>query len=196
MPTSQVDCSTIRLLLEPYADGELGQVTREAVDSHLSRCPGCAAELAQLNQLDGAVRAWPELAPAELAMLTEARAELLASPPWQSLAKAKAQAPRRRLPWLARPVRRPGLLRVVAEARRVRRISAMTRTPKTVGQEPAARSSRPKEGAKLAPGAGALFRRAVRTWTGVQAVRSNAARLVRRVAGTLGRYRREAISMG
>ena len=198
MPTSQIDCSTISLLLEPYVDGELGRVTRDAVGSHLSTCPACAAQLAQLNQLHEAVLAWPELAQAELSLLDEARTELQASPSWQSLTRVKAQASRRRLPRLGRAWlgRRPGPLMVIGEARRVRRLSTLSRPPTAAGQEPAAPSSRPRTRGKLAPAAGSMFRRAALTWSGVQAVRANSARLVRRVVATLSRYRREAISMG
>ena len=59
-----MDCSYFRERLNQYVDGELGYLDVAELQGHLSFCPHCAAELAQLSELRGALAAWGE---AELA---------------------------------------------------------------------------------------------------------------------------------
>jgi len=44
-------CSDVKELLSPYLDGELDRVTQQAVFRHLSECPNCHHELAEMKQL-------------------------------------------------------------------------------------------------------------------------------------------------
>lgn len=59
-----MDCSYFRERLNRYVDGELGYLDVADLQGHLSFCPDCAAELAQLSEVRGALAAWGE---AELA---------------------------------------------------------------------------------------------------------------------------------
>jgi anti-sigma factor RsiW len=59
-----MDCSYFRARLNQYVDGELGYLEVAELQSHLSFCPHCAAELGQLSELRGALATWGE---AELA---------------------------------------------------------------------------------------------------------------------------------
>jgi len=59
-----MDCSYFCERLNQYVDGELGYLDVAELQGHLSFCPHCAAELAQLSELRGALAAWGE---AELA---------------------------------------------------------------------------------------------------------------------------------
>lgn len=59
-----MDCSYFRARLNQYVDAELGYLEVAELQGHLSFCPDCAAELAQLSELRGALAAWGE---AELA---------------------------------------------------------------------------------------------------------------------------------
>jgi anti-sigma factor RsiW len=59
-----MDCSYFRARLNQYVDGELGYLEVAELQGHLSFCPHCSAELAQLSELRGALAAWGE---AELA---------------------------------------------------------------------------------------------------------------------------------
>jgi anti-sigma factor RsiW len=59
-----MDCSYFRARLNQFVDGELGYLEVAELQRHLSFCAYCAAELAQLSELRGAMAAWGE---AELA---------------------------------------------------------------------------------------------------------------------------------
>lgn len=60
-----MDCSYYTELLNRYVDGELGYQEVAELQAHLSFCPDCAAQLAQLGQVRGALAEWGglELAP-------------------------------------------------------------------------------------------------------------------------------------
>ena len=60
-----MDCSYFRERINHYVDGELGYLEVAELQAHLSFCPDCAAELAQLGEVRGALAAWGrlELAP-------------------------------------------------------------------------------------------------------------------------------------
>jgi anti-sigma factor RsiW len=55
-----MDCSYFRSRLNRFVDGELGYLEVAELQGHLSFCPDCAAELAQLSQVRGAMAAWGE----------------------------------------------------------------------------------------------------------------------------------------
>ena len=59
-----MDCSYFRSRLNQFVDGELGYLDVAELQGHLSFCPDCAQELAQLSEVRGALAAWGE---AELA---------------------------------------------------------------------------------------------------------------------------------
>jgi anti-sigma factor RsiW len=59
-----MDCSYFRARLNQFVDGELGYLDVAELQGHLSFCPDCSAELAQLSEVRGALAAWGE---AELA---------------------------------------------------------------------------------------------------------------------------------
>jgi anti-sigma factor RsiW len=60
-----MDCSYICRRINNYIDGELGYVEVAELQRHISFCPACAAELAQVSEVRGAMAAWGrlELAP-------------------------------------------------------------------------------------------------------------------------------------
>jgi anti-sigma factor RsiW len=60
-----MDCSYFRERINLYIDGELGYLEVAELQGHLSFCPDCAAELAQMGEVRGALAAWGmvELAP-------------------------------------------------------------------------------------------------------------------------------------
>ena len=60
-----MDCSYFRERINNFIDGELGYLDVAELQQHLSFCAGCAAELAQMSELRGALAAWGrlELAP-------------------------------------------------------------------------------------------------------------------------------------
>jgi anti-sigma factor RsiW len=60
-----MDCSYFRRRINQYVDGELGYLEVAELQSHLSFCPDCAAELAEIGGVRGALAAWGrlELAP-------------------------------------------------------------------------------------------------------------------------------------
>jgi len=60
-----MDCSYFRERINLYVDGELGYLEVAELQQHLSFCPDCAAELAHLGEVRGALAAWGrlELAP-------------------------------------------------------------------------------------------------------------------------------------
>ena len=55
-----MDCSYFRARLNQFVDGELGYLEVAELQGHLSFCPDCAAELAQLSEVRGAMAAWGE----------------------------------------------------------------------------------------------------------------------------------------
>jgi anti-sigma factor (TIGR02949 family) len=60
-------CESASPLLESYLDGELDRAAVDELESHLAGCPACRAQLGQLEELRGALRALPrQRAPAEL----------------------------------------------------------------------------------------------------------------------------------
>jgi len=60
-----MDCSYFRSRINHYVDGELGYLEVAELQSHLSFCADCAAELAQMSEVRGAMATWGhiELAP-------------------------------------------------------------------------------------------------------------------------------------
>jgi len=60
-----MDCSYFRERINNFIDGELGYLDVAELQQHLSFCPDCAAELAQLGKVRGDLAAWGrlELAP-------------------------------------------------------------------------------------------------------------------------------------
>ena len=60
-----MDCSYFRARLNEFVDGELGYLDVAELQGHLSFCPDCSAELAQLSELRGSLAVWgeTELAP-------------------------------------------------------------------------------------------------------------------------------------
>jgi anti-sigma factor RsiW len=55
-----MECSYFRARLNEFVDGELGYLDVAELQGHLSFCPDCAAELAQLSELRGAMAVWGE----------------------------------------------------------------------------------------------------------------------------------------
>jgi anti-sigma factor RsiW len=51
-----MNCEEARELLEAYHDGELKPQTRSAVAAHVAQCADCAAELASVGALSGAIK--------------------------------------------------------------------------------------------------------------------------------------------
>jgi anti-sigma factor RsiW len=60
-----MDCSYFRERINNFIDGELGYLEVAELQQHLSFCADCAAELAQMSEVRGALGAWGrlELAP-------------------------------------------------------------------------------------------------------------------------------------
>ena len=56
-----MDCSYFCARLNEFVDGELGYLEVAELQKHLSFCPDCATELAQLSELRGAMAAWGEV---------------------------------------------------------------------------------------------------------------------------------------
>lgn len=56
-----MDCSYFRARLNEFVDGELGYLEVAELQKHLSFCPDCATELAQLSELRVAMAAWGEV---------------------------------------------------------------------------------------------------------------------------------------
>jgi len=56
-----MDCSYFRARLNQFVDGELGYIDVAELQGHLSFCPHCAAELAQLSEVRGAMATWGEV---------------------------------------------------------------------------------------------------------------------------------------
>jgi len=56
-----MDCSYFRERINQYVDGEMGYLEVAELQAHLSFCPDCAAELAQVGEARGALAAWGRL---------------------------------------------------------------------------------------------------------------------------------------
>jgi len=56
-----MDCSYFRERINLYIDGEMGYLEVAELQAHLSFCPDCAAELAQVGAVRGALAAWGRL---------------------------------------------------------------------------------------------------------------------------------------
>ena len=56
-----MDCSYFRERINQYVDGEMGYMEVAELQAHLSFCPDCAAELAQVGEVRGALAAWGRL---------------------------------------------------------------------------------------------------------------------------------------
>ncbi|MEI6451183.1 MAG: zf-HC2 domain-containing protein [Actinomycetes bacterium] len=56
-----MDCSYFRERINLYIDGEMGYLEVAELQAHLSFCPDCAAELAQVGEVRGALAAWGRL---------------------------------------------------------------------------------------------------------------------------------------
>jgi anti-sigma factor RsiW len=83
-----MDCSYFRERINQFIDGELGYLEVAELQGHLSFCADCAAELAQMSEVRGALAAWGRL---ELA------------PPPGFAERVTAAAEREPLPGAARP---------------------------------------------------------------------------------------------
>ncbi len=73
-------CDQTQPLLEAFTDGELGWGKARRVRRHLAECPACAAELAEVRQLDARVRAWRDV-PAPAGLQGRVAAALASAPP-------------------------------------------------------------------------------------------------------------------
>ena len=74
-----MDCGYFCQRINQYIDGELGYVEVAELQRHISFCPGCAAQLAQLSEVRGALAVWGRLeleAPQGFAERVVAAAEL------------------------------------------------------------------------------------------------------------------------
>jgi len=56
-----MDCSYFRERINTYVDGEMGYLEVAELQAHLSFCPDCAAELAEVGEARGALAAWGRL---------------------------------------------------------------------------------------------------------------------------------------
>jgi anti-sigma factor RsiW len=56
-----MDCSYYRERINEYVDGELGYLEVAELQAHLSFCPECAAEIAQVGAVRGALAEWGRL---------------------------------------------------------------------------------------------------------------------------------------
>ncbi len=56
-----IDCATVIEALEAHLDGDLEGAQRAAIEAHLERCPGCAAEHQLAAEVRSGLRALPEL---------------------------------------------------------------------------------------------------------------------------------------
>ena len=62
-----MNCTQSQILLDAYADAELGRVTAFRVRRHLAGCAACAAQLAGIQRLNISVHTWRDAsAPAAL----------------------------------------------------------------------------------------------------------------------------------
>ena len=122
-----MDCSYFRARLNQFVDGELGYIDVAELQGHLSFCPHCAAELAQLSEVRGAMAAWGEVElapPPGFAERVAAAAALEAKP-----GEATRRARRRRRARRARR-RRSAASRCPAAAPSPSRTSSATASPR------------------------------------------------------------------
>ena len=56
-----MDCSYFCERINQYVDGEMGYMEVAELQAHLSFCPDCAAELAQVGEVRGALATWGRL---------------------------------------------------------------------------------------------------------------------------------------
>jgi anti-sigma factor RsiW len=56
-----MDCSYFCRRINNYIDGEMGYAEVAELQQHISFCPSCAAELAQVSAVRGAMAAWGQL---------------------------------------------------------------------------------------------------------------------------------------
>jgi anti-sigma factor RsiW len=70
-------CDQFHELLSPYLDRELSSEKREEFERHVDTCPDCAALLAQVQEAQAAMSAWPEM---EVSPSLEARLLKIAAP--------------------------------------------------------------------------------------------------------------------
>lgn len=56
-----MDCSYFRERINLYVDGEMGYMEVAELQAHLSFCPDCATELAQVGAVRGALATWGRL---------------------------------------------------------------------------------------------------------------------------------------
>ncbi len=82
-------CTKIQPLLEAFANNDLSALTHWRVRCHLTQCPACTAEMAEIKTLDARVRAWQNV-PAPVGLETRIAARLPAAMP------APARPPMRR----------------------------------------------------------------------------------------------------
>lgn len=82
-------CTKVQPLLEAFADNDLSALTQWRVRRHLTHCPACTAELAEIDALAARVRAWQNL-PAPAGLEARIAARLPAAAP------ASARPPMRR----------------------------------------------------------------------------------------------------
>ena len=78
-----MDCSYFRERINLYIDDELGYLEVAELQQHLSFCPDCAVELAQVGEVRGALAAWGRLelaAPPGFAERVTAAVELESAP--------------------------------------------------------------------------------------------------------------------
>lgn len=84
------DCDRIAPLLGAWYDGELGAEPAAGLDAHLASCPGCAAHVAELEAVDGALALAGELPEVDLgpAVMTAMRRERRRVAAWRLAAAA------------------------------------------------------------------------------------------------------------
>lgn len=92
-------CERFEELLSAYLEGELAAAEKAEVDAHLAACPKCAALLALMKDMTGAMAAFPEAEPS-LALLSS----LYAIP---TAKREKRNFFRPAFDWLTRPALQP-----------------------------------------------------------------------------------------
>lgn len=63
MTNSSGNCDLIRPLLDAYHDCELDQIDKQVVEQHLSICPQCQKNLADVGKIVATLRSLPEVVP-------------------------------------------------------------------------------------------------------------------------------------
>jgi len=87
-------CDQTQPLLEAFAGGELGWRTAWRVRRHLAGCAACAAQLAEIRQLDARARAWRDV-PAPAGLGGRIAAALPSAPPALSAPPRRMRVTRR-----------------------------------------------------------------------------------------------------